>query len=80
MQKHVKNYMAFFGYGEQDFIPCEVDGVEASDCHHIIYRSQGGSDDVENIIALCRNCHNAVHNYQITKEYLKEIHLKFMGV
>jgi 5-methylcytosine-specific restriction endonuclease McrA len=85
MQKHVKNYMTFFGYGEQDFIKCEVChhwGIEtkANDIHHVIYRSQGGSDEIENLMALCRQHHDSAHNCQVTKEYLKEIHLKFMGV
>ena len=80
MQKHVKNYFKYFGYGIDDFINCEVCGYTASDCHHIIYRSQGGSDDVENIIALCRDCHDAAHDCKITKEYLFDIHKKFMGV
>lgn len=29
--------------------------------HHIIHRSLGGSDDVENLVKLCRGCHDAVH-------------------
>lgn len=29
--------------------------------HHIIYRSQGGSDDAENLITLCGTCHTALH-------------------
>jgi 5-methylcytosine-specific restriction endonuclease McrA len=80
MQKHVKNYLKYFGYGIDDFVKCEVCSFEAVDLHHIIYRSQGGSDGVENIIALCRDCHNAAHDCEITKEYLFDIHKKFMGV
>ncbi len=29
--------------------------------HHIIYRSQGGQDTVENVILLCASCHDQVH-------------------
>lgn len=29
--------------------------------HHIIYRSQNGSDDAENLITLCHDCHVALH-------------------
>ena len=29
--------------------------------HHIIFRSQGGSDVEENLITLCRYCHGAKH-------------------
>lgn len=34
-------------------------GLEA---HHIIYRSQGGSDTMENMVCLCFTCHALVHN------------------
>lgn len=30
--------------------------------HHIIYRSHGGSDDENNMITLCKECHVGVHN------------------
>ena len=33
-------------------------GIEA---HHIIYRSAGGPDAVDNLICLDRQCHNTVH-------------------
>ena len=29
--------------------------------HHIILRSQGGSDDPDNLICLCPRCHNYAH-------------------
>jgi hypothetical protein len=29
--------------------------------HHIIYRSQQGSDDETNLVTLCKTCHNALH-------------------
>ena len=30
--------------------------------HHIIFRSQGGSDEEENLITLCHTCHWKLHN------------------
>ena len=30
--------------------------------HHIVWRSQGGSDDADNLITLCRTCHTGVHD------------------
>lgn len=39
--------------------------------HHIIFRSQGGSDEAENLITLCHTCHTALHR--------GEIHPKFSG-
>ena len=33
--------------------------------HHIMYRSNGGSDDESNLITLCRTCHNNVHSSEL---------------
>ena len=37
---------------------CEHCGKKAVDAHHIIPRSAGGSNDINNLIALCRACHD----------------------
>ena len=29
--------------------------------HHIVFRKNGGSDDAENLITLCKTCHNSLH-------------------
>ena len=34
--------------------------------HHIKYRSQGGTDDLDNLITLCEECHKKVHAGKIT--------------
>ena len=36
--------------------------------HHIIYRSNGGSDDIENLITLCEGCHKKLHEGEL-KDY-----------
>jgi hypothetical protein len=33
--------------------------------HHIIFRSNGGSDEAENLITLCKTCHDKVHANKI---------------
>ena len=33
--------------------------------HHIIYRRNHGSDEAENLITLCKTCHDGVHNNSI---------------
>lgn len=33
--------------------------------HHIIFRSNGGSDEPENLITLCHDCHTKLHNGEI---------------
>lgn len=34
--------------------------------HHIIFRSQGGSDEESNLITLCHACHKALHSGKIS--------------
>ena len=33
--------------------------------HHIVFRSQGGSDNQENLITLCHTCHSLLHSGKI---------------
>lgn len=37
--------------------------------HHIIFRSQGGSDEADNLITLCHTCHKALHDGRISPEF-----------
>lgn len=37
--------------------------------HHIIYRSQGGSDDESNLITLCHTCHKDLHSGKIIPKF-----------
>lgn len=62
MKKHVKIYMEYHGYGEQDIIMCEECNKNiAVEIHHIVFKSAGGGDNIENLIALCRECHGPYH-------------------
>lgn len=72
VKRHVKIYMDYFGYGEQDCMLCEVCAVRATDIHHIKFRSQGGTDDITNLIALCRPCHDRAHNDRAFNQSLQE--------
>lgn len=79
MKKHTKIYLDFFGYTTADFIPCEVCGAKAVDIHHIEARGMGGDpkgdkDVIENLQALCRNCHNAYGDAPKHMKMLKIIH------
>ena len=65
------------GYDTTDFIPCEICGAKAVDIHHIEARGMGGSkqaDTIENLMAVCRQCHNTYGDLKDYKEMLKEIH------
>ena len=37
--------------------------------HHIIFRSQGGSDEESNLITLCHTCHKDLHSGKITPKF-----------
>ena len=84
MQKHTKVYFKHFGLGEQSDICCEICGKGGRadkagfDLHHLTPRSQGGKDVIENLILLCRKCHNRAHDETINKAVLKARHEIFM--
>jgi 5-methylcytosine-specific restriction protein A len=61
MKKYIKNYLKFHNIGEQDILICEECGAVAHDLHHIKKRSQGGTDEVNNLKSLCRVCHEQYH-------------------
>ena len=69
------------GYGEQDIIISEISGGQAVDPHHIVPRSAGGGDNIENLIAITRNEHDCSHFKKkpyLQREELQEIHNNFM--
>jgi len=79
VKKHVKVYLDYFGYGAEDFIGCEVCSSRAVDIHHIEARGMGGSkkaDTIENVMALCRNCHVEYGDKKQYMDNLKAVHLK----
>lgn len=46
---------------------CDICGIISSgDVHHIIPKSQGGSNQKSNIAYLCVGCHRKVHQSKIT--------------
>jgi 5-methylcytosine-specific restriction endonuclease McrA len=38
--------------------------------HHVKFRSQGGTDNLDNLITLCMVCHNAVHAGNLTLDVI----------
>lgn len=76
MTNHLKVYLNFFGLSYEEFIPCLLCGKKASEIHHIIPRSQtfgSDRDNIENLAALCNDCHYMIHNIRSPKEYKEEL-------
>lgn len=78
MKNHTKIYFKHFGYSMDDFIPCEVCKARAVDIHHIEARGMGGTekDCIENLMAVCRDCHLKYGDKKQYKDLLIDIHLK----
>lgn len=77
MKKHTKLYLDYFGYSIEDFIPCESCSSKAVDIHHIEARGMGGNknaDNINNLMALCRQCHIVMGDTKTHMEYLKNKH------
>jgi len=79
LKQHTRLYLNYFAYHESEYIPCEVCNKKAVDIHHIDCKGMGGSkqkDYIENLQALCRECHLKYGDKKQYKEFLEEIHLK----
>jgi 5-methylcytosine-specific restriction endonuclease McrA len=77
MKPYTKIYLNHFGYGMEDFIPCELCGNRAVDIHHINARGMGSTKDkdtIDNLMALCRSCHIQYGDKKHHIEYLIETH------
>lgn len=81
MPSYKELYIHNLGYDESDFIPCEVCRQRAVDIHHIDCKGMGGSklkDFIENLMALCRSCHDKYGDKKQYMLYLLEIHLTYL--
>lgn len=77
MKAHTKIYLDYFNYGIDDFIPCEVCSKRAVDIHHIDCRGMGGgnkNNTIDNLMALCRQCHVVMGDTKTHMQYLKDKH------
>jgi 5-methylcytosine-specific restriction endonuclease McrA len=77
MKKHTRIYLHHFGYAPSDFVYCEICLREAVDIHHIDARGMGGSEDKDtpdNLMALCRKCHEDYGDKKQHKDFLKQVH------
>ena len=44
------------------------EGVPYLEAHHIVWRSRGGDDTIENVVALCPNCHRKMHILDLAED------------
>lgn len=69
-------YQKGFDYGwssrreailNRDGYTCQICGKKHTrlEVHHIVFRSQGGTDDENNLITLCEDCHAGIHSGKI---------------
>ena len=57
---------------------CSICGWNESTCdiHHIVAKKDGGTDDMENLICVCPNCHRVCHTTdKYSTEFLKNLSL-----
>lgn len=81
MKRHTAVYMGFFGYKIPEDCFCEICGSQGKDIHHVEARGMGGSklkDRIENLMCVCRNCHEVYGDVTELKITLKKVHLNFM--
>jgi RNA-directed DNA polymerase len=59
---------------------------EGNKFHHVVFKSQGGGDTLDNAVLLCYDCHQKVHSaggYEITeklKRYLEWMQDEFCDI
>ena len=68
-----KKYIKHMGFAEQETILCPMCYRTATEVHHILFKSQNGTDEMSNLIHLCRNCHVLAHSNKEFNNELKEI-------
>jgi len=82
MQKYIKNYFEYYQLDEDSNLTCEVCWWQAEDIHHIQFKSSFWKktkhlqDSIENLIALCRSCHDKAHFKKL--EYLDKQELQLI--
>jgi 5-methylcytosine-specific restriction endonuclease McrA len=77
MKKHTRVYLDYFGIDTGSFFECEVCKGIGVDIHHIDSRKMGGTkgkDVIENLMLLCRTCHDLYGDRKQFKEFLQNIH------
>jgi 5-methylcytosine-specific restriction endonuclease McrA len=80
MKSYTKIYLNYFSYGIDDYISCEICNSKCVDIHHIHARSQRRDllNDINNLMAVCRDCHIKYGDKNQHIEFLQHIHNEFI--
>lgn len=70
-----ENYYKFHNLDICDPLFCIMCNKLSVNLHHVIYKSKGGSDDPENLVPMCYECHSGHH--ERNKPTTNEIKMKF---
>jgi 5-methylcytosine-specific restriction endonuclease McrA len=78
VKPYTKTYLNHFGYSVADFIPCECCGAKSVDIHHLTPRSLRKDlvNKIDNLMALCRTCHDRAGRDREFNDELRYIHRK----
>jgi len=49
----------------------DIFGVPFLESHHVVLLSRGGKDSIDNVVALCPNCHKKIHNLNLDSDIKK---------
>ncbi len=55
-------------------------GGETLCSHHLKSKGSGGTDDEDNMITVCANCHGKIHNGKISREEVLKAKAKEIGL
>lgn len=75
--------MDYFGYSETEFMPCEICGARIADIHHLVPKSLSKAkvNLIDNLIGVCRDCHDNCHrNNNFNQEAMLIHRKKLLGV
>lgn len=50
---------------------CVICGEEGQDIHHVVYKHHGGKDTEDNLVLLCKSCHEAIHDNKPTTAMIR---------
>ena len=81
MKSYTKVYLDSLGRDETSFCECEICEGKATEIHHIIARSKykDGLNKIENLMGICRSCHNMYGDQKSYMVLLLKIHRAFIS-